>query len=489
MRMRARQIVCFFLLLFGSGIAFADTVHPSALHEETVEPRGGEAETCEAEGSFESIVIKGVVSSRLSCPRPRGHKDGGVRSLVSSIDSSLTGGLNYFTLWQAPNGLWLENAGDTALVLLAYFARGERPGRSKQYSETLIAALTALIKDQFASEEELLSPEDKVGYFRHRDPLNYTQLLAANALLEVHYRSRHPSLVAAVRRALEPILAAQNDNGGWNVNFEAESGVVSLDFTLWAVTALRTAYLCNPKDERIRQALKRVRDHVGTWQRPDGSFPVTYPSTEGDAVDLCATAAGTLLLQWFGEGKSDACAKALDVIQTCTPPVISGETIGTIPPYTSFLLMRVYNNLDTRDKRFLAWIQAQNAFYKSAVVSSSDETSVVQTPKEDLKPISFWFCEPKDVSDSAIPMKAPQFGAKGKLIEDRTILSGEALMAYLFQADYPFMGCEWTVTHLRTNAIILQQLMVYYWNTRSTSPFGITLDDEAQSDELGEVLE
>jgi hypothetical protein len=199
---------------------------------------------------------------------------GKYRAAVNKALRHLAGGQSDSGLWEAPPGqAKAYEVGVTGLALMAFAANGSthREGPFAGVIERGINGLRARQRGGLIGAAE--------GNYM------YNHAIATIALLEVYLRSgKDPDLRVACHEAVEFLVLAQNETGGWR--YQKEDRIADLSVTVWVLQALRTAVLADFRDLAVG-ALIRARRTLDALRLPDGRYlyGVGFPQGEGRLND------------------------------------------------------------------------------------------------------------------------------------------------------------------------------------------------------------
>ncbi|MDO8212204.1 prenyltransferase/squalene oxidase repeat-containing protein [Conexibacter sp. CPCC 206217] len=196
-------------------------------------------------------------------PREQFRPDG-YRSVFDCIEASATR---------------LENTTDLERTLLVVVAAGTDP-RSFGGVD-LVGGILRQQKDSGAFSRTFDAPETS-------SPVNTTIFaILSLALL------RDPAVDAAIPRAADWLLSAQNDDGSWSDTSPHSNS--STDMTGAALQALRAAGRVNSggtEDRASRAALERALEWLHAMQRDDGGFPLLVSENAGNSGSTAWVAQG-----------------------------------------------------------------------------------------------------------------------------------------------------------------------------------------------------
>ncbi len=427
------------------------------------------------------VVLKGVHGSRN--PGTRGGVIG--RMGLSRTEALVEGNLRYLKMIQEPSGMWNNNTGDTALVLLCFLAHGEIPGKSVEFGETVKKAIQALMDDQIKTEEEAKKDHagaprsgghhawrrGEIGYFKKRDQCNYAHLVATYALAEAYAMTRIPDLKPVVQKALKPIIDGQNVNGGWYYNMDANCKVTDSSYTSWAVQALKAAKLAGFHDPKLVATLKKAANGMKTCAHTGGEHAGAFGYLDRmpeKNTYFGLTATGALVLQMLDQGDTELGRKAVGYMNNWKPTFKRDayKNMGKSPQYYCYYLSQVRFNLGEKAEAWSRWHQEQQKLYIAAAITISADKSGYVDAKGKQQPITFWGHkgnktkfkgESSPIEDiERLRQKAKNSSGtiNGFKVED--LINNDATTV------------EWEnhgKNFIRSNCLTMLQLMVYYRNS------------------------
>ncbi len=427
------------------------------------------------------ITLKGVHGSRNS--GLRGAALG--RFGAGRTEALVMGTLRYLKTVQEPSGMWNNNTGDTAIVLLCYLAHGDIPGKSAEFGDTVKKAILALVDDQIKTEEEAKKDHGdaprsgghhawrrgEIGYFKKRDQCNYAHLVATYALAEAYAMTRIPDLKPVVQRAITPIVEGQNVNGGWYYNMDAKCKITDSSYTSWAVQALKAAKLAGFHDPKLVSALKKAANGMKTCAHTGGNnagaFGYLDKMPEKNTY-FGLTATGALVLQMLDQGDTELGRKAVAYMNNWKPTFKRDAypNMGKSPQYYCYYLSQVRFNLGEKAEAWKKWNREQQKLYIAAAITIPKDKSGYIDADGKPQPLVFWAHhgnktkfkgESSPVEDiERLRQKAKNSGGTidGFKVED--LVNRDAATA-----DWENHGKNF----IRSNCLTMLQLMVYYRNS------------------------
>ena len=209
-------------------------------------------------------------------------------------------GLDYLARTQKDDGSWPDHYGQSpgvvGLVLLAFLAHGEVPGRGP-YKETIDKALGYLLAS--ANEENgLISRAGSQEMYNHG--------FATLALAEAYGISKRPEVERVLRRAVNLIVRCQNRRGGWRYNpVPADDDITVTGCQLMALRAADNAGINVPRKtiQKGAEYIESCYSYGGFGYQPGGS-----PNTPRTGI-------GVLLLQLLGKEDSEKVKKGVEYLK------------------------------------------------------------------------------------------------------------------------------------------------------------------------------
>ena len=234
------------------------------------------------------------------------------------VRQAVEDGLDCLARTQREDGSWPDYYGQSpgvvGLVLLAYFAHGEVPGRGP-YKDTIEKALNYILAN--AQDDGLISRTGSQPMYNHG--------FATLALAEAYGMSKRPELETALRKAVDLIVRTQNRRGGWRYQpMPYDDDITVTGCQLMALRAADNAGINVPR-KAIEKGLEYIEScftHSGFGYQPGGS-----PGT-------ARTGIGVLLLQLLGKEDDDKVKRGVEYLSRRTRRAIPAPT-STTPPTTA----------------------------------------------------------------------------------------------------------------------------------------------------------
>jgi hypothetical protein len=244
------------------------------------------------------------------------------------VETAVDRALDHLARRQSEEGWWPQavngggpNNGINAFGLLAFLGRGHTPGRGPHQ----IAVGRAV--------NYILSTQNEQGLYASPGPSQgpmYEHALATLSLIEAYGAVGSLEMRRSVQKAIDLIVASQNDQGGWR--YQPHKADADLSVTVMQVVALRAAI--NARLNVPQATTDKAIQYVKLCVVPAGGF--SYQP--GGGANCAQTAAGALCLQLLGQFDDPSVPKALQFLQ-------SKNYNGQIDPYfyyTSYYAMQAH---------------------------------------------------------------------------------------------------------------------------------------------------
>lgn len=202
-------------------------------------------------------------------------------------------------------GGYSRNVGVVGLIGLAFLAHGDTPGRGPYGRQ--VDKLVDYLMDKTQDSGLVYA----AGSSSH-GPM-YGHGFATLFLSQVHGMSTHPDLPDKLRRAVQLIVATQNDEGGWR--YQPETSDADLSVTVCQIMALRAAR--NAGYFVPNKTVDTCIDYVQRCQNPDGGF--RYMLTGGSQSLFPRSAAGIVALYSAGIYDGDEVTRGLEYLMGYLP--------------------------------------------------------------------------------------------------------------------------------------------------------------------------
>ena len=217
------------------------------------------------------------------------------------VEASVDRAVRYLAEHQLPDGSFpnsvangRSNHGVNGICLLAIMGRGHAPNRGP-YRDIIMRGLTHILAAQ--TEQGLFLSEG-----RSHGPM-YEHALATLAVIEAYGFLPSDNVRRAAQKAVDLIVAAQNNEGGWRYNPDPTDADLSV--TVMQVVALRAAQ--NARLHVPQETLDAAAEYTRACATPGGGY--AYMPGRGPKVAMAA--AGALCLQLLGHHDDPSVAPAL----------------------------------------------------------------------------------------------------------------------------------------------------------------------------------
>jgi hypothetical protein len=292
------------LALAAIGSAFTQSVEPPAQPSPASDGKPAQSEQRAAEMGAENAPAEAEITPAL--------------------EEAVRKGFEYLRRSQKPSGCfgegrYGEHIGVTSLCGIAFMADGNVPGRG-DFGDCVQKTLDFVLAH--ASETGLLVSDETHG------PM-YGHGFATLFLGEVYGMNKDDDRVRdALVRAVQLIVASQNDEGGWRYNpVPADADVSVTICEIMGLRSARNAGIKVPKST-IDDAVRYVRE----CQNPDGGF--RYMRDAGGS-QWPRTAAGIASLYYAGVYEDESIERGLDYLKRNAFP--RGGAGGRAPLASGFM--------------------------------------------------------------------------------------------------------------------------------------------------------
>ncbi|HEX4141964.1 MAG TPA: prenyltransferase/squalene oxidase repeat-containing protein [Pirellulales bacterium] len=222
------------------------------------------------------------------------------------VEAAVDRALDHLARRQNEEGWWPQNVnaagpnnGINAFGLLAFLGRGHTPGRGP-HQLTVGRAINYILSTQ--NEQGLYaSPGPSQG------PM-YEHALATLSLIEAYGAVGSLEMRGSVQKAIDLIVASQNDQGGWR--YQPHKSDADLSVTVMQVVALRAAI--NARLNVPQATTDKAVQYVKSCASPAGGF--SYQP--GGGPNCAQTAAGSLCMQLLGQFDDPSVPKGLQFLQS-----------------------------------------------------------------------------------------------------------------------------------------------------------------------------
>ncbi len=251
-----------------------------------------------------------VASCLLSRPLCAAPVDDTAACITPPATAAVTRGLDFLASRQQEDGSfgtsgYARNVGVCSLVGLAFVAHGSTPTRGK-YAAQISGCL-----------DYLLAQADATGFLMAADASSrgpmYGHGFATLLLAEVYGMARQPQLRDRLGQAVDIILAAQNEAGGWRYQPTAQDADLSVTACqVMALRAARNAGIAVP-----RGAIERAVAYIKSCQNPDGGF--RYMLEQNTDSQFARSAAAVVALYNAGIYAGEELDSGLDYVAGFAP--------------------------------------------------------------------------------------------------------------------------------------------------------------------------
>jgi len=284
-----------------------------------------------------------------SPPQGTEHDEGqvvGTVRLTPEVRARIQRGLEYLT----KPGLQKEDVGwgskyrvgETALAVMALMLPGNVPGRGR-YGPQMEAGIAYLIANARSQRGILGIPKF--------DRVMYEHALAVLALSEAWGQSKNRHVRNTLRRGVDVILRAQNEEGGWRYTPESKDADVSVtSMQLVALMAAKEAGIMVPQ-----KTVDRATRYLIHCQVPDdGGFEYTWvkPPVKG-ASGVARSAAAVTALMLCGLRDHAATKRGVQYLRKRLREITSSEiSSGGQRSYWHYYMMQAMYHAGEADFQF-----------------------------------------------------------------------------------------------------------------------------------------
>ena len=289
--------------------------------------------------TLRTVILLGAVAFSLFFPRQSARAEGDWE-ITRDSELALKKGLTWLEENQGTTGNWESNdLGLVSLGALAFLAAGHRDGIGPNGKAAERAVNYVLSNAKRSGLLNMGIPHDDM----------YNHGLSTFVLGQAHGMMNDKRISHSLDLALQLIVAAQCEDGGWTYEAKSLPHDNDLSLAVMQAKALRSAVDSglDVSPEIINKAIRRVRAHYSASNlSPDapeseqkkvaGQF--TYTPHSRDKSTAMA-AAGVVCLQEFGQYDDWRIPKSMDVVTTAIAKLPApGNHNGHLPfdPYTLY---------------------------------------------------------------------------------------------------------------------------------------------------------
>ncbi len=235
--------------------------------------------------------------------------------ITPSAKVAIERGLAWLAARQADDGSfgsdsqYGKHVGITGLAGLAFLADGNTPGRGR-YADVVDGCIDFILANR--SESGLLAAETSHG------PM-YGHAFATLFLAEVYGMTDRPQMRETLHRAVQLIVATQNEEGGWR--YQPVRNDADISVTICQIMALRAARNAGIYVEK--SVIDNAISYVKKSQNTDGGF--RYMLSSGGSA-FARSAAGVAALQYAGAYGAEEVERGLEYVERFRPP--QEHTVG-----------------------------------------------------------------------------------------------------------------------------------------------------------------
>ncbi len=249
-------------------------------------------------------------------------------------------------------------AGMSGLALLAFLGHCETP-ESMKFGNAVSGAAIYLM-------DRCRNNEGKISNGTTGDHETYEHAIATYALAELFTMTNEsgkeiPQLEAVLRRAVDVIIKAQSDDGGWPYGFDREQ-TSDMSVTSWHVQALKAAYNTGRTFPGVQASLdKATTGYIPSIQDSGGAFK--YKAAERDGRPSLTAAALLSMEIWKGSGTLPYNKGLEYLIKRYEDPIPRMDGIFYATYYnTQFLFLVGGKPWDEYNRKLQPWLlDSQNA--------------------------------------------------------------------------------------------------------------------------------
>ncbi len=259
------------------------------------------------------LVMRGLYEGRSSTGRSR--MLGAAGRWGQDTERAVLRALEWMKNNQETDGSWRAGTGGdsgirmrvgiTGLCLLAFLAHGETTS-SEQYGETVMKAIRYLVDRQTESGHFIDTDDGENAPYKAG---TYGQAIATYAISEAYALCRIPSLKSSMERAVDVIMAGQQNTGMWFYRYEKGS-LANNSVSGWQMQALKAAQMAGASNPGLKDALERAIARLKTRQVDDGMF-FYIQTNPGSRRDHGNTAVAVLCLQLLGHANTQEARRGM----------------------------------------------------------------------------------------------------------------------------------------------------------------------------------
>ncbi len=253
-----------------------------------------------------SLILRGVAAGAMQGRiGSEGHAEAGRRhggDHWMHAEVAVKRALEWLRVNQNAEGSWgtQDREAYAALGILTFLAHGETTA-SEAYGETVRRAL-----------QYLLARQNDRGEFASTDTTGgtYAQAICVYAVSEAFGMTRIPSLRDAMEKGVQVLIDGQQSGGGFDYRF-AKGPRRDTSLGGWCSQAMKAAYIAGADNAALKSAMDLAVADMKAAQKDDGRF--LYTGTGSHSTDSI-TAVGVLSLQLLGQNRSAEVRRGLSAL-------------------------------------------------------------------------------------------------------------------------------------------------------------------------------
>jgi len=243
-----------------------------------------------------ALRVSGMLGGRSAEGRRAGlRRHGG----SAATEDAVLRALRWLKRNQNDNGSWAPSQPQamTGLALLCFLAHGETP-LSEEFGVTVQKAIRYLVN-------EVMNARGEVG------SRGYPHGIVSYALAEAYAMTQLPIIKPAMEKALTVIVEGQQQGGGYDYSYR-KGDRWDLSVASWQFQAMKAGQIAGADVPGLNEAVDKGIGFCKNTAYKDGWFGYSSPGSGSQAM----AAAGALVLQLLGEGKSPEVTRTVEKLQS-----------------------------------------------------------------------------------------------------------------------------------------------------------------------------